>query len=186
MTLVISIVALLIAVAAVLIPLLDKDLRRAYIFVKHSKALDNFKGEHLTYNEYNIPLRWYGTVYHLKNDLVNMATHTLNMFYSEMKEVTEAVFYVNLKDYQCISENTYKLLIEDPHTEAWTHYIKLDREFVEANLDKLVRVEAEIVSKETDDGVIFYQESTQHKLIIKPMKVEATGIPTLLHDFGRR
>lgn len=186
MTLVISIFALIVAAASIIVPVVDKDLRRAYIIVKHSKAIDIFKGKSNLYNEFNIPLNWFGTVYHLRNDIVNRATHTLQMYFLEMEILSEVVFYVNLKDYQCFAENNYKLLIEDPRAEVWTHFFELERNFVEENLDKLIRVEAEIVSKEKEDGLMYYQESTRNNYIIKPIKVEATGIPTLLYDYGRR
>ncbi len=186
MAIVLSIVAIIISLSAILIPIVDKDFRRGYIFSKNIKGLKHYQREFMHYSYHTIPLSWIGTAYHFKPNLVNYATHTLNMYFLEQKEVSEAIFYVSLKDYQCISEGVYKLQIEDPFGEVWTHYADIDRTFIEKNLDKIIRIEAEIVSRESEDGIALFKPDSKMKNVIHPMKIEATGIPTLIVDVDNR
>lgn len=186
MTLILSILAILISIGSILIPIFDKDFRRGYMFSKNMKGIKHYQREFKHYSYHSIPLSWIGTAYHIKQDLMNYATHTLDMYYLEQKQVSEAIFYVSLKDFQSVSDGTYKLLIEDPFGEVWTHYAELDRFFIEDNLDKIIRIEAEIVSKESNDGIAMFHPDSKLKNLINPLKVEATGIPTLIIDVDKR
>lgn len=186
MTLFISILALILSVAALSWPIIDKNLRNAYKYSKNYSGVKYYQKSSGHYGFYKIPLCWIGTAYHLRNGLMDSATHSLDMYYLEQKEVKEAIFYVSLKDFQSISTGQHKLLIEDPFGEVWTHFTDISRTFIENNLDKIIRIEAEIVSKESQDGISLFHPDSKMKNVIHPLKIESTGVPTLIIDVNDR
>lgn len=177
-----SIIAIIISVTSLLIPIIDKDFRRGYLFSKRIKRVKHYEDHYRKYSYRSIPLSWIGTAYHLKPDLMNYASHTLDMYFLEQQEVKEAVFYLSLKDFQSISKNTFKLLVEDPFGEIWTGYVETTREFIEDNLDKIIKIEAEIISRESEEGIALFQPESKNKFVIHPIKIEATNIPTLIYE----
>lgn len=171
-----SITALIIALIALLVPYLDKDFRRGTIIAKLERKAVKYMGENKAiYHFAQVPLSWGGTCYHLMPEVVNGGTHKLSDYYLTKTDVKSAVMYVVLRNYKMISEGTYKLLLEDPTESAWTDYVKIDRDFLEKNLDYIIRVEAEFVSKQSTEGVTLFNPDSTYKYLIQPIKVEATG-----------
>jgi|GEM_PF-3544906 len=184
MAIYLGLLAVLISITSILIPIIDKDFRRGYMFSKRTKNIKHYEDHYRKYSYRSIPLSWIGTAFHLKPELMNYATHTLDMYFLEQQEVKEAVFYLSLKDFQTISDNTFKLLVEDPFGEIWTGFVRTSREFIEKNLDKIIKIDAEIVLRETEEGIALFQPNSKFKYVIHPVKLEATNIPTLIYDLS--
>lgn len=182
MAIYISLLAVILSIVSIVLPVLDTDFRRGYMFSRNMKHIKHYEDHYRKYSYRTIPLSWIGTAYHLKPDLMNYATHTLDMYFLEQKKVKEAVLYLSLKDFQSISDNTFKLLVEDPFGEVWTGYVKTTRDFIEDNLDKIIKLEAEIVLKESEEGFALFQPESKNKFVIHPVNIEATGIPTLVYE----
>ena len=171
-----SVIAIIVSLAALLVPYLDKNFRRGILIAKlERKAVKYMGGDKVIYHFAQVPLSWGGTCYHLMPEVVNGGTHKLSDYYLTKTDVKSVVMHVVLRNYKMINEGTYKLLLEDPTESAWTDYVKIDRDFLEKNLDYIIRVEAEFVSKQSTEGVTLFNPDSTYKYLIQPTKVEATG-----------
>lgn len=182
----ISILALVISLVALLFPFLDKNNRRGYMIGKlEREALKRYHELRLTnilYNFSEIPLTWMYTAYHLRPELVNKGTVVLKDYFMGINGSKQIIVYVGLKDYKMVSEGTYKLLIHDPTLEVWTLPFKIDREFIEKNLDCIIRVEAEILGRNSANGIITFHPEEKGAFLFNPIGIESTNTPVLLYE----
>ncbi|MBE0450731.1 MAG: hypothetical protein IBX70_07785 [Clostridia bacterium] len=182
-----TLLALAISIIALIMPIVDKDFRRGYMFAKLEKqAVKDILKLRMDRNEkyymQDMKLSWAGTAYHLMPGLVNQATNKLIDFHSPKTEVRSTVLMVILKDYKMVKDGVYKLNLKDPFAELWTEPIEISRDFLERNLDYIIRVEGEIVNKNTSDGVILMNPEMKNKYVYQPLKVDETGQPVEVLD----
>lgn len=182
----ISILALIISVAAFVFPFLDKNNRRGYMMGKMEReSLGRYarlSHNDIVYHYSNIPITWMYTAYHLRPELVNRATVALYDYPLIANSHKRIIVYVALKDFKMSSNDMYRLLIHDPTMEIWTMPIKLDREFIEKNLDHIIMIEAEVIGRNTSEGLIMLDPDSKGAFLFNPIRVEATNTPLMIFE----
>jgi hypothetical protein len=180
MSIILSIVALFLSLSIFSLVLFDTNFRRGYNFSRNMRKNAKEHTTMSTYNTANIPLSWYNTVFAHRLDLFADTEWGINHALSAALIGTDVVLMVNLRDFQMFSDGVYKLLIEDPFGCEWTESFPIERDFVERNLDKLIRVEAQILDARTKDGVLRFKKNKYYTNLLVPYKVSETGVFTEL------
>lgn len=183
LAIVISILALVVSCLTSYALLFNTKHRAAHQFIKNYQKVRQYPHSDSYRKARVIPITWLGTAFHIRADLLNAVTHTVDMYYAEARTVSEALMYAVLKDFKKVSDNNYQLLIEDPFGEVWTHYATVARTFIEENLDKVIRIEAEFVHRELEKGVVRFSQTNNNDLMLIPIQVTATGLPKVIFDF---
>lgn len=182
----ISMLALFISVFSLLLPYLDKNNRRGYMLGKlEREAISRYQKlqfSQVIYRFSDIPITWMYTAYHLRPDLVNQGTSVLKDYMLSANSSKRIIVYVGLKDYKMVSDGTYKLLIQDPTLEIWTLPFKIEREFIEANLDCIIRIEGEVIGRNSANGIITFHPEEKGAFLFNPISVETTNTPLLIFE----
>lgn len=180
LAIIISIIALGLSGYTFYALLFNKKHRAALLFVTNFQKAMQYPVRPLGKYGKLVPVTWIGTAFHLRNDILSEATHCLEDCLLEVKTKSDVLIYAVLKDFKKVSDKTYHLLIEDPFGEVWTHHAFVDRTFIEENLDMVIRIEAEFVSRELEKGIVRFSDKTNKNLLLVPIKVSATGIPKVV------
>lgn len=180
----ISLLALIISLIALFFPFLDKNNRRGYMIGKlEREALSRYyklgPGS-IVYRFSEIPLTWMFTAYHLRPEIVNQGTTALRDYMLHISKSKRVIVYAALKDYKMVSQDTYKLLIHDPTMEVWTLPFKIDREFIERNLDYIIKIEAEVIGRNSASGIITFHPEEKGAFLFNPITVESTNTPLMI------
>ena len=182
----ISLLALIFSLVALLFPFLDKNNRRGYMIGKlEREALSRYYKlglKAIVYNFSEIPLTWMYTAYHLKPEVVNQGTTALRDYMLNISKSKRIVVCVALKDYKMVSEGHYKLLIHDPTLEIWTLPFKIEREFIEKNLDYIIKIEAEVIGRNSAGGIITFHPEEKGAYLFNPIAIESTNTPLMIYE----
>ncbi len=185
--LILSVVTLIIAVVALILPLTNNDFRRALNISRAKSKLDNKEISscygNTQYHSFFASSEWEYSAFVYSRELHQKATHSLAVSSYTKCPIGEMTLMVCYTDYNKVSDDEYRLFLKDPICQSWTLPVKVEREFLEENLGRIVEIKAEAVSSYTIEGVYRINNSKITSVSINVLSIKETGIPVQMMDW---